>query len=58
MIVTDIKTGKQMEVNASYGARLIEQGKATIAATNVAKATETAPKTGKKAAVVPNGAEG
>lgn len=30
MKVQDIKTGKVMEVNEGYGARLIEQGKAIL----------------------------
>lgn len=37
MRVQDIKTGDIYEVDASYGARLIEQGKAVLASARGAK---------------------
>lgn len=44
MQVTMIKTGESVSVSASYGARLIEQGKAVAAAKSSRRSTAKAEK--------------
>lgn len=57
MIVKIIETGKIMEVNACYAARLIEQGKAIICRSADAEEKPGTVKKGGKKAVLGNGTD-
>ncbi len=48
MIIKVIKTGETIEVNDSYGARLIEQGMAVICPTETGEKSAPPQKGGKK----------
>lgn len=43
MKVTILKTGEELEVNESFGARLIEQGQAVVAKKTAKAVQQTAP---------------
>lgn len=57
MRVKEILTGKILDVNASYGARLIEQGRAVLAKKEPETAPAPAAKKGSKKAVTADGAD-
>lgn len=57
MIVKIVETGKAMEVNACYAARLIEQGKATACRSADAEEKPGTVKNGGKKAGLGNGTD-
>lgn len=57
MRVKDVFTGKILEVNDSYGARLIEQGRAVLPPKEPETAPAPATKKGSKKAVTADGAD-
>lgn len=57
MIVTILQTGETMEVNASYGSRLIEQGKAKLIQAEKDEAAHVSTRTKNRKNVTKDGAD-
>lgn len=57
MIVTILQTGETMEVNASYGSRLIEQGKAKLSPAEKDEAAHVSTRTKNRKNVTKDGAD-